>query len=90
MGNQLLSTRDVAERLQVNIRTAQRIVRSMPHVNVGMGKKNEYLRVTEEMLDAYISERTVMPFCPRPTRTAPSVVRRVSSAGTGKLPRRRE
>ena len=60
----LLTSADVAERLQVNIRTAQRIIRSMPHINIGTGKKNEHLRITEEMLESYINERTVIPSRP--------------------------
>ena len=47
MSTQLLSSADVADRLRVNIRTAQRIIRSIPHINIGTGKKNEHLRVTE-------------------------------------------
>ena len=50
MSTQLLSSADVADRLRVNIRTAQRIIRSIPHINIGTGKKNEHLRVTEEQL----------------------------------------
>lgn len=86
---QLLTAKDVAERLQVNIRTAQRIVHSIPHVNVGNGKKNEFLRVTEEMLERYIEERTVLPaqLPPRKRRAVP--VLRAYGEDFDKIPRRK-
>ena len=88
MGNQLLTAKDVAERLQVNLRTAHRIIHSIPHVNVGNGKKNELLRVTEEMLERYIEERTVLPFQPGISRRKPLTPCRIGS-GNGKIARRK-
>lgn len=84
---QLLTAKDVAERLQVNIRTAQRIVHSIPHVNVGNGKKNEFLRVTEEMLERYIEERTVLPYQPKINTRRDAAPRRIG-IGDGKIARR--
>ena len=84
----LLTSAADAERLQVNIRTAQRISRSMPHINIGTGKKNEHLRITEEMLESYINERTVIPSHPCIRDKNAQIVPRIRSAGTGKIPRR--
>ena len=84
----LLTSADVAERLQVNIRTAQRIIRSMPHINIGTGKKNEHLRITEEMLESYINERTVIPSRPCIRDKKTQIVPRIGSANTGKIARK--
>lgn len=89
MTDRLLSSRDVAERLQVNIRTAQRIIRSIPHVNIGTGRKNEHLRVTEEMLGEYIAERTVVPSSAPVSRGKAVAPRRISAFSNGRIPRRR-
>ena len=88
MSTQLLSSADVADRLRVNIRTAQRIIRSIPHVNIGTGKKNEHLRVTEEQLQAYIEERTILPSLPRLSNVNPRIIPRKRAAGTTTIPRR--
>ena len=88
MSTQLLSSRDVAERLQINIRTAQKIVRSIPHINIGTGKKNEHLRITEDQLQQYIEERTVLPSLPRLSNVNPRIIPRKRAAGTATIPRR--
>ena len=88
MSTQLLSSADVADRLRVNIRTAQRIIRSIPHVNIGTGKKNEHLRVTEEQLQQYIEERTILPSQPRLSNVNPRIIPRKRAAGTATIPRR--
>ena len=88
MSSMLLSSRDVADRLQVNIRTAQKIIRSIPHVNIGTGRKNEHLRITEEMLEAYISERTVVPCNPVLSRMKKSVRPKVPVTVEARIPRR--
>ncbi len=84
----LLTSADVAERLQVNIRTAQKIIRSIPHINIGAGKKNEHLRITEEMLEEYLNERIVMPSQPRHSDKKPQIVPHVRSAGNTRIARR--
>jgi hypothetical protein len=86
--SRLLTSADVAERLQVNIRTAQRIIRSIPHINIGTGKKNEHLRVTEEMLQEYLNERIIMPCQPRLNSKKPQTVTRIRATGEGKIARR--
>ena len=78
----------VAERLQVNIRTAQKIIRSIPHINIDTGKKNEHLRITEDMLEEYINARIVMPSRPMLSNKNPQIVPRIRAAGTGKIARR--
>ena len=88
MSTQLLSSADVADRLRVNIRTAQRIIRSIPHINIGTGKKNEHLRVTEEQLQQYIEERTILPSLPRLSNVNPRIIPRKRAAGTATIPRR--
>ena len=88
MSSILLSSRDVADRLQVNIRTAQKIIRSIPHVNIGTGRKNEHLRITEEMLEAYISERTVVPCNPVLSRMKKPVRPKVPVTVEARIPRR--
>ena len=84
----LLTSADVAERLQVNIRTAQKIMRSIPHINIGTGKKNEHLRITEDMLEEYINARIVMPSRPVLNNQNPQIVPQIRAAGTGKIARR--
>ena len=84
----LLPSADVAERLQVNIRTAQKIIRSIPHINIDTGKKNEHLRITEDMLEEYINARIVMPSRPMLSNKNPQIVPRIRAAGTGKIARR--
>ena len=88
MSTQLLSSADVADRLRVNIRTAQRIIRSIPHINIGTGKKNEHLRVTEEQLQQYIEERTILPSLPRLSNVNPRIIPRKRAARTTTIPRR--
>lgn len=88
MSTQLLSSADVADRLRVNIRTAQRIIRSIPHINIGTGKKNEHLRVTEEQLQQYIEERTILPSLPKLSNVNPRIIPRKRAAGTITIPRR--
>ena len=88
MVSQLLSSADVAERLRVNIRTAQRIIRSIPHVNIGTGKKNQHLRITEEQLQHYIDARTILPSQPMLSNVNPRIISRQRAAGTIKIPRR--
>ena len=86
--DRLLSSRDVADRLQINIRTAQKIIRSIPHINISTGRKKELLRITEEMLESYINERTVMYGSVKLNRNRPPVRRQVSVSGTDRIPRR--
>ena len=90
MGNQLLTAKDVAERLQVNLRTAHRIIHSIPHVNVGNGKKNELLRVTEEMLERYIEDHITFPAQMPPVRKRNLPARRMYGDSCGKIPRRKD
>lgn len=47
-----LSARDVADMLGVSLRTAQRRMKTMRHIVVGIGQKRQTLRVSKEDLDA--------------------------------------
>ena len=84
----LLTAKDVAQRTGFSIRTAQRMMRSVPHINVCLGHKNQSLRITEETYEAYILERTALP----PEKAERSVKLRSSSRVpvpfAGKIPRR--
>ena len=80
-GEQLLSAKDVASRLQVSLRMAQKIIRSIPHINIGSGKKYEHLRISEEMLDSYIRDRTVVPSL-SPVRQSGLPIRRIVPAAS--------
>ena len=84
----LLTAKDVALRTGFSIRTAQRMMRSVPHINVCLGQKNQSLRITEETYEAYILDRTALP----PEKVERNV--KLRSSGripvpfTGKIPRR--
>ena len=88
MTGQLLSPKDVAERLQVSLRTAQKIMRSVPHINIGSGTKNEHLRISEELLDEYIRNRTVVPSLPVQTRFRAPARPAVLPASDSRVPRK--
>jgi plasmid maintenance system antidote protein VapI len=51
----MLTAKDVAETLQVHVRTARRIMRSMIHVDGGEGRR--LLRVTESALARWLQNR---------------------------------
>ena len=57
----LLSSKDVARILGVSRKSALQTMRSMRHINVGLGTKNQILRVMEETLEEYIRNRDDPP-----------------------------
>lgn len=57
----LMTIKDVASRLGVSRESAKRIVREMPYYNVSGGAKNEFVRVTEAALDAWLKEHEKVP-----------------------------
>ena len=48
-----LTSRDVAVRLKISVRCAQRLMKSLPHINAGLGTKRENLRISEKTLEEY-------------------------------------
>lgn len=50
----MLTPKDVAALLKVSVRTAQRLMKQMPHCNVGLGDKREIIRVKKEDLEDYL------------------------------------
>ena len=50
---QYLTSRDVAQRLKISVRSAQRLMKVLPHINAGVGTKRENLRISEKALEEY-------------------------------------
>lgn len=46
-----LTPKEVAQRLRISVRSAQRLIKSLPHVNAGTGTKREILRISEKVLE---------------------------------------
>ena len=85
----LLGPKHVAERLDCKLRYAYIVMRSMRHVDIGNGLKNQKLRVYEEDLNDYIAKRTKYPqssSC-KPLESNLSKHKK-SSKGCQKIPRR--
>ena len=57
----LLTAVNVADRLQISIRTAQRLMAKLEHIDVGLGERNRCLRITAETLEEYLAKCTVSP-----------------------------
>jgi hypothetical protein len=58
---QLLTAKQIAERLNVSLRLAQRLMKEMKPVNVGAGVKQQFLRVKPAELEAWINRRVKEP-----------------------------
>ena len=87
MRSPLLDAKDVAQRLNVSVRTAQRLMRTVPNINVCLGGTYERLRITEETLDTYWPERDGrLPS--QSTRKAMRAVSERKAAFDGKMARR--
>lgn len=86
----MLTPKDVAALLKVSVRTAQRLMKQMPHCNVGLGDKREIIRVKKEDLEDYLESISNEGSKPaKTTNYAPSI--RNSSrkkAEIKKMPRR--
>ena len=48
-----LTSKEVADRLKISKRSAQRLMKRLPHLHVGVGTKRETLRISEKTLDEY-------------------------------------
>ena len=48
-----LTSREVAQRLKISVRSAQRLIKALPHINAGLGTKRENLRISEKTLEEY-------------------------------------
>ena len=48
-----LTSREVAQRLKISVRSAQRLMKALPHINAGVGTQRENLRISEKTLDEY-------------------------------------
>ena len=85
----LLTAKDVAMRTGFSLRTAQRMMRTVPHINVCLGRKNQSLRITEETYEAFILDRTALP--PEAVKRTPVRAQQHSPLVpfTGKIPRRK-
>ena len=59
-------------------------------MNVGNGKKNEFLRITEEMLEMYIEGHIVMPVQLSPVKKRTLPVRCVYDENNGKISHRKD
>ncbi len=55
--DRLLNAADVAERLNTSVRSAQRLMLYMRHINIGLGTKNKCLRVSEASLNEYKAQQ---------------------------------
>ena len=87
MRSPLLDAKDVALRLNVSVRTAQRLMRTVPNINVCLGDTYERLRITEETLEANWPERDGR----LPPQSSRKAIRNVSDRKTthdGKIARR--
>ena len=88
MDNRLLNAADVAARLNTSVRSAQKIMRLMRHINIGLGKKNMCLRVTEESLLEYQHRKELDAIDSPVGKKAKVTKRNVSTSNTLKIPRR--
>ena len=75
----MLTVEDIAEILQVGVRTAYKIMHQMPHLQRPM-------RCTEQALTAWIAENTVEPLG---RKKAPVKRQRTPNTGPWKIERRR-
>ena len=54
-----LTSADVAKRLGISVRAAQRLMHKLPHANVSRNLEStrKHLRITQETLEKYLSEK---------------------------------
>jgi hypothetical protein len=93
--NPLLNAKQVAKRLNVSLRLAQRLMQEMRTIDVGAGGKNKFLRVREADFEAFIRQRTKEPESPAPELTVAQPKRRPKLTVyppliDGRIPNRRE
>lgn len=50
---EFLTSKDVAQRLKISVRSAQRLMKRLPHIRVGSGSQRECLRITDKVLEQY-------------------------------------
>ena len=48
-----LTSQEVAQRLKISVRSAQRLMKTLPHINAGVGTQRETLRISEKTLNEY-------------------------------------
>ena len=56
-----LTANEVAQYLKISIRSAQRLIRCLPHINAGLGAKRENPRIARSVLDEYLSSARHSP-----------------------------
>ena len=48
-----LTSKEVSERLKISVRSAQRLMKQLPHIHAGVGRRRENLRITDAVLNEY-------------------------------------
>ena len=48
-----LTSKEVAQRLKISVRSAQRLMKALPHIHAGVGTRRENLRISEKVLEEY-------------------------------------